>query len=124
MTSGITAANRNFFANFCNKSETFNFNDLAEHWLRAHDIDMEDEIDLRIEREKYLQSSLSAKPKRKETSRKSTSSDEDSSSLETERKNKPYRDTAWKRGITKVANKAENISSSFETFKKDATAKG
>ena len=55
--------------------------------------------------------------------RSNTSSEEESSSSDPERKNKPYRDTATKRGLARLENEQKHLSSSFETFKEDAAAR-
>ena len=78
---------------------------MLEHLLRVHDIYAEEEeFDFKAEREKYLQSSLTTMPKRKEKIRHNTSSKGESSSSDSEKKNKPYRNTSTKRGLARVEN--------------------
>ena len=82
-----------------------------EHGLAA---DVED-VDLKLEREKYLQSTLANKQKQKKQ-RKENSSEDDSSSSDSSAKNKPYRTTATKRGLARLENKTQGISSSVEAM--------
>ena len=95
---------------------------MLEHLWETHNIKAEEEeFDFKAEREKYLQSSLTTMPKRKKKTRQNTSSEGESSSSDPEKKNKPYRDSATKRGLARVENEQKNVSSAVEALKEDIT---
>ena len=80
----------------------------AEHGLNA---EFED-VDLILEREKYLQLTLATKQKQKQQ-RKDNPSEDDSSSSNSSAQNKPYQATATNRGLARIESKAQGMSSAM-----------